>query len=212
MIASVMVISAAGYIPALLINWDEVQEEWIDERMPELTGQQFTSAQADSIITGELDEMRGMIESLPLARLIERGLIAVIGALAAFGIVFAVETKKAGRIVDFMTSAMLSQSAYMLTGVFLVVIVSLLKIPPSVRLNLAVFVPVDTLDPSRIHVFLFRFLDSIDIPSVVSLFLWGTGLSVLLGREKVWGIRLCFSVYIIGVLLISLPVMFAPAA
>ena len=212
MIASVVVISASGYVPTLLINWDEVQEDWNDERMPELIEQDFTPAKADSVIAGEIYEMRGMMESLPLARLIERGLMAVIGALAAFGIVFAIEARKVGRIGDFITSAMLSQAAYMLTGVLLVVIITLLKIPPTVRLNLAALVPVDTLSPSRIHVFLFRFLSSIDLPSIVAILLWGKGLSTVIGRRYSWGIRLCFSVYIIGVMLISLPVMFAPAA
>jgi hypothetical protein len=212
MIASVIVISASGYVPALFINWDKVQEEWTDERIPYLIEQDFTSAQADSVIAGEIYEMRGMMESLPLARLIERGMIAVIGALAAFGIVFAVESRKVGRIGDFLTSAMLSQAAYMLTGVLLVVVVILFSIPPTIRLNLAALIPVDTLSPSRIHVFLFTFLRNIDIPSIVALLLWGRGLSAILGRRYSWGIRLCFSVYIIGVMLISLPVMFAPAA
>ncbi|MCD4846892.1 MAG: hypothetical protein K8R76_01730 [Candidatus Aegiribacteria sp.] len=212
MIASVIIISASGYVPTLLINWDEVQEEWTDERKPELIGQEYSPAQADSVISGELYEIRGMMESLPLARLIERGLIAVIGALAAFGIVFAIESRKVGRIGDFITSAMLSQAAYMLTGVLLVVIVVLFSIPPTIRLNLAVFIPVDTLSPTRIHVFLYTFLSNIDIPSIAALLLWGRGLSAILGRRRSWGIRLCFSVYIIGVMLISLPVMFAPAA
>lgn len=212
MIASVIVISASGYVPTLLINWDDEQKKWTDERTPELIEQDFTPAQADSVIAAELYEIRGMMESLPLARLIERGLMAVIGALAAFGIVFAVESRKVGRIGDFITSAMLSQAAYILTGVLLVIVVILLSIPPTVRLNLAVLVPVDTLSPSRIHVFLFRFLSSIDLPSIVALLLWGRGLSAMLGRRYSWGIRLCFSVYVIGVMLISLPVMFAPAA
>ncbi|MCK4506632.1 MAG: hypothetical protein KAW14_13540, partial [Candidatus Aegiribacteria sp.] len=66
MIASVVVISASGYVPTLLINWDEVQEDWNDERMPELIEQDFTPAKADSVIAGEIYEMRGMMESLPL--------------------------------------------------------------------------------------------------------------------------------------------------
>lgn len=212
MIASVVVISVSGYIPTLFINWTEVQEEWTDERMPELIDREFTPVQADSVIAGELDEMRGMMESLPIARLIDRGLIAVIGALAAFGIIFAVESRKVGRLWDYITSAVLSQSAYMLTGVLLIFVVTMLRIPLTVRLNLAAFIPVDTLSPSRIHVFLFTFLSNIDAPSIVALLLWGRGLSAMLGRNHSWGIRLCISVYTIGILLISLPVMFAPAA
>ncbi|MCD4774602.1 MAG: hypothetical protein K8S15_00960 [Candidatus Aegiribacteria sp.] len=212
MIAVVIVISAVGYIPALLINWEEVETEWRSERQPELIEEGFTATRADSVISSELGEMKRMTESLPMARLVERGIIALLAALAAFGTVYAVENKKVGKVTDFLTSSMLSQSAYMLTGVLLILFVSLLDIPPSVRLNLSCFVPVDVVDPSRIHVFIYRFLESVDIPSIIAMFLWGRGLAAMLRRSRSWGIRLSFSMYTIGILLISLPVMFAPEA
>lgn len=212
MIAAVIVISVAGYIPAMLINWVEVEDVWRSERIPELTEEGFTTAEADSVFSGELFEMKRMAGNLPMARLVERSVIALLAALAGFGIVFAVEGRKVGRVTDYITSSILSQSAYMLIGVFLVVLVSVLDVPPSVRLNLSVFVPVDVLNPSRIHVFIYRFLESVDIPSIAALILWGNGLAAMLQRSRSWGIRLCFSIYIIGILLISLPVMFAPEA
>jgi len=212
MIAVVIVISVAGYVPAMLINWTEVEEEWRGERLPELEEEGFTPAQADSVFEGELEDLKRMRGNLPMARLVERSIIALLAALAGFGIVFAVEGQKVGRITDYLTSSMLSQSVYMLTGVLLVVLVSVLNVPPSVRLNLSVFVPVDVIDPSRIHVFIYRFLESVDIPSIAAMVLWGRGLAAMLQRSRSWGIRLCFSIYIIGILLISLPVMFAPEA
>ena len=212
MIAAVIVISVAGYVPAMLINWVEVEDVWRGERVPELEAEGFTPAGADSVFSGELFEMKRMAGNLPMARLVERSVIALLAALAAFGIVFAVEGEKVGRITDYITSSVLSQSAYMLTGVFLVVLVSVLNVPPSVRLNLSIFVPVDVITPSRIHVFIYRFLESVDIPSIAALVLWGRGLAVMLQRSRSWGIRLCFSIYVIGILLISLPVMFAPEA
>jgi len=212
MIAAVVVISVAGYVPAMLINWADVEEEWSAQRITELADEGYTSAEADSLISGELDEMKRMTDTLPMARLVERSIIALLAALAAFGTVYAVEGSKIGRVTDYLTSSMLSQSAYMLTGVFLIVLVSLLNIPSSVRLNLSIFVPVDVLQPSRIHVFMYRFLESVDIPSVVAMILWGRGLAAMLHRSRSWGIRLSFSIYIIGILLVSLPVMFAPAA
>ena len=212
MIAAVIVISVAGYIPAMLINWVEVEEVWRAERLPELDAEGFTPAEADSVFSDELFEMKRMAGNLPMARLVERGVIALLAALAAFGIVFAVEGTKVGRITDYITSSILSQSAYMITGVLLIILVSVLNVPPSVRLNLSIFVPVDVIDPSRIHVFIYRFLESVDIPSIAALILWGNGLAAMLQRSRSWGIRLCFSIYIIGILLISLPVMFAPAA
>lgn len=209
MIAAVIVISVAGYLPAMLINWTEAEEEWREERLPELVEEGFTPAQADSVFEGELEDLKRMRENLPMARLVERSIIALLAALAGFGLVFAVEGEKVGRITDYITSSMLSQSAYMLTGVLLIVIVSVINIPPSIRLNLSIFVPVDVVNPSRIHVFIYRFLESVDIPSIAALLLWGRGLAFMMQRDRSWGIRLCFSIYIIGILLISLPVMFA---
>lgn len=212
MIASVVVISAAGYAPALFVDWDEFQSEWMAGRVPELVEQGMAPAAADSAAAGELVEIKQMTASLPMARLLERGIVGLVAALAAFGIVFALEGGKFGRFRDYLTSSILSQSAYMLTGVTIVLLVSVLGISPAVRLNLSVLVPAGTMDPSRIHVFLFRFLENVDAQSVVCLILWGTGLSAMLDRERSWGIRLVFSVYILGILLIALPVMFAPAA
>jgi hypothetical protein len=172
----------------------------------------MSPAAADSVVSGELAEIREMAGNLPMARLVERGIIGLLAALAAFGVVYAVEGRKVGRLTDYITSSILSQSAYMLTAAVLILIVTFLEVPPGVRLNLSILVPVDTMDPSRLHVFLFRFLESIDLPSLTCLLLWGSGLSAMLDRERTWGIRLAFSVYILGILLISLPVMFAPAA
>lgn len=212
MIAAVIVISVAGYIPAMLINWSEVEDMGRCKRLPELIEDGFTPSQADSVVSGELDEMKRRAGNIPMAMLVERSIIALLAALAAFGTVYAVENKKVGKVTDYLTSSILSQAAYMLTGVLLILFVSLLDIPPSVRLNLSYFVPVDVVDPSRIHVFIYRFLESVDIPSIIAMVLWGRGLAAMLHRSRSWGIRLCFSMYIIGILLISLPVMFAPEA
>ncbi|OPL17857.1 MAG: hypothetical protein AVO35_08240 [Candidatus Aegiribacteria sp. MLS_C] len=212
MIASIIVISVAGYLPAVLVNWQELETEWRSQRVPELLEDGRTAAEADSMVTGEMDDMRSMAGNLPMARLVERGILAVLAGLTAFGVVYAVEGRKVGRLTDYFTSSVLSQSAYMLSGAVLVVLVGLLDVPPDARLNLSILVPVDTPDPSRLHVFVFRFLESLDIPSVVCLLLWGTGLAAMTGRDRTWGLRLVFSVYLLGILLISLPVMFAPAA
>ena len=209
--ATILVIALTGLVPSLFLNWNELVAELAAERMPELLAAGMTSTAADSLIAVELEEMEGISQSLPVARVVERGILALVAGLAAFGIAYAVEGRKVGRLVDFASSAMLSQGAYMLIGTLLVMIVVLFKIPPSVRLNLGVFVPTGTLDPSRMHVFLFRFLSSIDLPSIASILLWGTGLAALNGRESAWGIRLCTSVFLVGVCVEHLGVLFKSA-
>lgn len=212
MIASVLVIAAAGYLPALFIDWEDFESGWAEVRLPELLEEGMEPARADSVLAGELEEIREMAGNLPMARLVERSIMALLAALAAFGLVYAVEGRKVGGFIDYLTSSVLSQSAYMLSSGLLLLTVTLLRVSPGTRLNLSVLVPVGTADPSRMHVFIFRFLESFDIPSAVCLLLWGTGLAAMMDRNRSWGIRLVLSVYILGVLLISLPVMFAPSA
>lgn len=49
MIATVVVISMAGYVPAMLANWNEIEEMGRGERLPVLEEEGFTPAQADSV-------------------------------------------------------------------------------------------------------------------------------------------------------------------
>lgn len=209
--ATAVIIFLCGFVPGFLVNWSEVEREWTDERYPELMEDSLTFAQTDSVIAGEIDEMHGMIDSLPLTRIFERSIMVLLAGLAALGIAYAVDGEKPEKPAVFFTSAGLSQGAYMITLTLLMVIAYLLKIPDSVRFDLGAFVSTDTVSPSQMHIFIFRFLSSFDIPSVVTLVLWGIGLASMRNRTPGSGIRLCFSVYLVGVLLTSLPVMFAPA-
>ena len=209
--ATVVVIALSGLVRGVLVDWSEVESGWSAERYPELMEDSLTTAQADSVIAGEIDDMHGMIDSLPVTRIVERSIMVLLAGLAALGIAYAVDGKKPEKPLVFFTSAGLSQGAYMITLTLIMLIAYLLNIPDSVRLDLGVFIPTDTLNPSQLHIFIFRFLSSFDIPSVMTLILWGTGLASLRGRPAGSGIRLCFSVYLAGVLLTSLPVMFTSA-
>lgn len=212
LVASAAVIAGSGFLPAGFTDWEQVGQEVRSTLAPDLQDQGFTPLQVDSIISFELTHMREFARSFPSAMLMERLVIALVAALAAFGIAYAVEGGKVGRITDYVTSSVLSQAAYSLTASVVFLGAMAARLPGSVRLSLGAMVPIGSADPGRMHVFLFRFLGSFDIPSIVALFLWGTGLAVLCGRERGWGLRLALSVFLVGVLLVSLPVMFAPAA
>ncbi len=212
MAATVAVIAATGLVPALIIDWDQVDADWEAGRTPELLAQGHSVAAADSVVSSELTEMRGMAESMPLVAIIERAILALLAGLAAFGLTYAIEGTRVGRATDYITSSMLAQGAYMLVGMLVLLLVTLTDLPGAVRLDLSALVPTDTADPSRLHVFAFRFLAGIDLPTVVTLYLWGTGLSAIMDRPRSYGLRLCSSVYLAGLLMVSMPVLFAPSA
>jgi len=210
--AAAAVIAGAGFLPVSFTDWDQVGARLSEERAPELAREGLSPAQADSALAVELDAMRSFAGSFPMSMLLERSVIALIAALAAFGIAYAVEGAKVGRIGDYVTSSMLSQAAYSITASMIFLAALAVRLPGDLPLSLAAFVPTDTPDPGRLHVFLYRFLGSFDPPSAVSVLLWGPGLATLSGRDRGWGIRLCFSVFLLGALMISLPVMFAPSS
>jgi hypothetical protein len=209
--AAAAVIACSGFLPAAFTDWEELRDRMALEAAPDLAAEGYTPAQADSLIAVELQGMQEFARGFPMAMLLERSVIALVAALAAFGIAFAVEGRKVGKITDYVTSSMLSQAAYSITASVVFLAAMAVRLPGSVSLSLGAFVPVGVQDPGRLHVFLYRFLSSFDLPSLAALFLWGTGLAVLNGRDRGWGLRLCLSVFLLGVLLVSLPVMFAPS-
>jgi hypothetical protein len=209
--AAVVVIAGSGFLPAAFTDWEELRARMTEEAAPGLAREGYTPTQADSLIAVEMQGMQDFARGFPLAMLLERSVIALVAALAAFGIAFAVEGRKVGKITDFVTSSMLSQAAYSITASAVFLAAMAVRLPGSVSLSLGAFVPVGVQDPGRLHVFLYRFLSSFDLPSLAALFLWGVGLAALNGRDTGWGLRLCLSVFLLGVLLISLPVMFAPS-
>lgn len=211
MAASAAVIAGAGFLPAAFTDWDDLRSRMSTELSPGLAAEGYSPVQSDSIVSAEIQGMREFARGFPQAMLLERSVIALIAALAAFGIAYSVEGRKVGKITDFVTSSMLSQAAYAITASAVFLAALAVRLPGSVTLSLGAFVPTGVQDPGRLHLFLYRFLSSFDIPSLVSLFLWGSGLAALNGRDMGWGLRLCLSVFLLGVLLVSLPVMIAPA-
>jgi hypothetical protein len=211
MAASAAVIAGAGFLPGAFTDWDDLRDRMSTELGPGLAADGYTEAQADSVVSAEILGMREFARGFPMAMLLERSVIALIAALAAFGIAYSVEGRRVGRVTDFVTSSMLSQAAYSITASAVFLAALAVRLPDSITLSLGAFVPTGVQDPGRLHVFLYRFLSGFDIPSLATLFLWGSGLAVLNGRDIGWGLRLCLSVFLLGVLLVSLPVMFAPS-
>jgi hypothetical protein len=212
MAASAAVIAGAGFLPGAFTDWDDLRGRMSAELTPGLTEEGYSPVQADSIVTAEIVGMKEFARGFPMAMLLERSVIALIAALAAFGIAYSVEGRRVGKVTDFVTSSMLSQAAYSITASAVFLAALAVRLPDSVMLSLGAFVPTGVQDPGRLHIFLYRFLSSFDIPSLAALFLWGSGLAALNGREIGWGLRLCLSVFLLGVLLVSLPVMFATSA
>jgi hypothetical protein len=63
---------------------------------------------------------------------------------------------------------------------------------------------------SRLSVFAYIFFSRLGVASLITVYLWGRGLSTVWDLERGPGQRMAWAVYLFGILLLSLPVFFAP--
>jgi hypothetical protein len=198
-----LVVLLAGAVPLLLLDWSGLEQEWMAGRTAELYGEGMSPSSADSVVAGELEEIRWRRNSIPFTGLLERAFYAVAGGLATFGAAYAAGI--GGGILPHLKSAALSQGAYVLTALFLALVSMWLSLPADFAWSAAAVFDTGVTEPSRLYLFSYVFASHLDVPSAVSVSLWGAGLSALLGREGATGLRLTWFVYLCGMLLVSMP-------
>jgi hypothetical protein len=202
---TVAVIVLAGAVPLLIIDWDDLEAEWMDERSTELTIDGFSQVEADSVLSSELEEIKWRRSSIPFIGLLERIFYAVAGGLATFGAAYAAGAK--GGFLSHMKCSALSQGAYIMIALTLALFSLVLSLPAGFSWSAAAFFDTSIMNPSRLYVFAFLFASHFDLPSVISVSLWGAGLSALLGSSVSFGLRMTWFVFICALLLISMPVL-----
>lgn len=137
--------------------------------------------------------------------LIERIIISAAAGLAVYALSFALQGKNP--LWPAVASSFLSMGAFMVLIAVLTLLSSLLSLPGTFTWSPAEFLPVMT--ETKISVFTVLFLARLDIASLVTVYLWGRGLSVLWGTDLSKGQRMAWTVYLFGILLITLPVFLA---
>jgi len=143
---------------------------------------------------------------IPVLVLVERVILASAAGLAVYILSFAIGGRKP--LWPAVTTSFLSMGAFMLLVAFLAFLSYLFSLPPGFSwspaegmLNLPV---------TRLSVFVVVFSSRLDIASLVTVYLWGRGLSTGWGESTDFGQRLAWTVYLFGVLLLTLPVFIAP--
>jgi hypothetical protein len=143
---------------------------------------------------------------IPVLVLVERVILASAAGLAVYILSFAIGGRKP--LWPAVTTSFLSMGAFMLLVAFLALLSYLFSLPPGFSwspaegmLNLPV---------TRLSVFVVVFSSRLDIASLVTVYLWGRGLSTGWDESTDFGQRLAWTVYLFGVLLLTLPVFIAP--
>ncbi|MFO7627336.1 MAG: hypothetical protein R6V62_08775 [Candidatus Fermentibacteraceae bacterium] len=143
------------------------------------------------------------LPALPLFILFERMFMAALGGTAAWALARALGEKFS--ILPCIQSTFMSMTVWVLGFAALVWISRVAGIPPGFSWSLAELAWRLPVNPAE--AFFFIVLLNLDIPSVVTVFIWGRGLSAVWGTDPSLGMRLVWAVYLFAVLLQAVPVL-----
>jgi hypothetical protein len=202
-----VLVAGLSALTLTLMDWERIEREWQLERTEELASEERSPAYVDSVLVEEMSALEWRRSSLPLITLMERALYALVGGLATFGIVYAAKWNWDQKILLHLGAAGLAQGAYMTVAFLVSLVYSATGWWGAPSPALAALMPTDLADPSRLYVFLFVLLSHVDLQSVVTVGLWGTGLAAVFGRPAGSGIRAASFVYLCGVTLAAAPVL-----
>ena len=142
----------------------------------------------------------------PVWILIERIILASAAGLAVYILSFAMGGRKP--LWPAISSSFLSMGAFMMIGVTLAFLAFLFSLPSGFSWSPAELMT--GLPVTRLSVFLILFAAKLEPASLITVYLWGRGLSVGWGETTDFGQRLAWTIYLFGILLLTLPVFIAP--
>jgi hypothetical protein len=142
---------------------------------------------------------------IPFLILLERGILAGAGGLAAYALAYALGERKP--LWPAVSSCFLSMGAFMILVGVLTFISYMISLPPGFTWSPAELL--GGVSATRLGVFLFLFSARLDLASLTTVYLWGRGLSVVWNTDRSTGQRMAWAVYLFGILLVTLPVFIA---
>ena len=154
------------------------------------------------LFTGSIS---GINVEIPLLIALERVLLSAAAGVAVYTLSYALGNRKP--LWPAMSSCFLSMGAFMIMIALLTLMSHLLSLPLQFTWSPAEFL--FDLPGSRLSLFLILFAAKLDLASLATIFLWGKGLSEVWNVDSGTGQRLAWTVYLFGILLLTLPVFIA---
>ena len=143
---------------------------------------------------------------IPAWILIERVILSSAAGLAVYVLSFDMGGKKP--LWPAIASSFLSMGAFMILVALLAFLAYLFSFPAGFSWSPAE--GMTGLPATKLSVFLVLFAARLDVASLVTVYLWGRGLSVGWNETASFGQRLAWTIYLFGILLLTLPVFIAP--
>lgn len=204
--AALALASAAAVCLAVLIaaagigDFEGAVGRYEEARSLELVEGGASQAEADSAAAAEVEAIRLSRRIEPFARLLERCVVAAAAGAAAWGLG---RSSRGGPGPGLhIAAAALAQGAYLISATASALLMMTLTGSPSIPglLSLAGGAPAS---PGQLETALWIAAGNIDLPSIVTVAVWGLGISAISSRKPLEGIRTAAAVYAAGIVLVS---------
>lgn len=204
--AAAALASAAAVCLAIILaaagagDFEGAAERYAEARSVELLESGASQAEADSAVAAEVDAMRLSRRIEPFAMLLERCLIAAAAGTAAWGLG---RSSRGGPGPGLhIAAASLAQGAYVVSAAASALLAAVLTGSPAMP-GLLALAGEPPASPGPLETALLVAAGNVDLPSVVTVAVWGLGIAVVSSRRPLEGIRTAAAVYAAGVLLVS---------
>lgn len=179
-------------------DFESAVERYAEARSLELVESGSSEAEADSTVAAEVDAIRLSRRMEPFAGLVERCLVAAAAGTAAWGLG---RTSRTGPGLH-IAAASLAQGAYVVSAAAFALLSTVLTGSPAVP-GLLVLAGRPPASPGPVEAALRVAAGSVDLPSIVTVAIWGLGIAAVSSWRPLRGIRTAAVVYAAGVLLVS---------
>lgn len=148
------------------------------------------------------------VAALPLISLAERLMLAGLGGAAVWAV-----AKAAGRrtgLVLCLQAALLAQPVYVAASVGSGLVLDAFGAPPGASPGPAALLGTPSAGAPVLAALAWLLLSMFDLPSILCLSCWGLGIASLERRPASSGMATTFSLYVLAILLLALPVLSGP--
>ena len=205
-LAPVLVVAVVwAFLPRILVDWEDLESRWEAERSMQLEAGGMSEAGADSVLQLERTSLRWQRDNMPFLNLLTRFLYALVGAAATWALSRALGWGEG--FVSHAQAALLAQGGYTAISGLSMVAAIVIGAPWIMSISPALLAHAPTTAGSA--AFVHGALRNLDLASVATVAVWGAGLGTVAGRSRTDGLRVVAAVYMIGVFLVSAPLLSA---
>lgn len=198
-----MLVVASYAAPVLMLDMDGASVELVQEIRDQAAIDGLTPAEADSAAAAGLEAAREQVFALPGAMILERAIVVMLSAVAAFAVYRAFGSKDSFML--HIRTAVVAQAAFALLWALLMALETFFA-QTAVLARPELLLGDPGTQPGRLFVFSWLLLSGCNPPAIAAVILWGLGMAETTGRCRSNGLSTAAGIYLSSLILFAMPV------